>query len=216
MKRKTMFCIMITFLLVGSVAWADSNFKVYWGKEELNQTSGKPLIINNRLYVPVYLLKQANISVYKQDNSWYLSDNRKKYINNLYLLDLYRRGFMDSINELDKESLNILGDVLLNKNVDGSKLKELINEAQTSTRESYKYIDKLAIIGDKPEGFLQSLTCAENYNIAVSHLLKYNETRDLNELELFYDNRLKAIEAFDAVKNEYDRYINLSFDKAFR
>lgn len=123
---------------------------------------------------------------------------------------------MDSINELDKESLNILGDVLLNKNVDGSKLKELINEAQTSTRESYKYIDKLAIIGDKPEGFLQSLTCAENYNIAVSHLLKYNETRDLNELELFYDNRLKAIEAFDAVKNEYDRYINLSFDKAFR
>ncbi|WP_151735942.1 hypothetical protein [Paenibacillus tengchongensis] len=219
MKIKSKFCLLavcllVTFLSVTTNVWADSDFKVFWGKKELKQTSGKPVIFNNRLLIPVNLLTQANFSVDLQGKSLFLSDNRTKYINNLYLLDKYRKEFSDKVNELDKESLSLLGDIVLERNADDTKLMDLIDELQKSAKISYEYINELTIIGDRPDGFLGSLTCVDNYRLAVDHLLSYKTSRASDELEDFYQYRLKALEAFDTISNEYNQYYNMSLEKS--
>ena len=166
------------------------------------------IILENRVYVPAYLFRQANLTVQLNNNTLSLSENKTKYFKNLDILNSFRRGYMDYFEELDQETMNLLGHIILAEKVDTTVVLGLLDALTDNAK--HTGIDSLSIIIDRPDGFSHTISCSESYSNALNNLLKYKDSGNKSDLKAFYSEREKSIESFNIVKSEFDRYMGLS------
>ncbi len=171
------------------------------------------VVLNNRVYVPAYLLRQAKLTVQLNNNTLSIIDSKTKYINNLHILNKFQTDYFDSFAETDKEALRLLGNIILKERVDSTKIEQLIASAENGIKE---FDDtSLAIIGDRPDNLLSEASLsAESYRKAINSLLNYGKTGSEADLEAFYKDREKASAANNLAKSVYNDYFNLSLEKA--
>lgn len=222
MKKKVIFSIIVASILsISTVSATQSlslkdlkSIKILWnGKELKSAENDKPAFqLDNRVYVPVYLLRQAELSVNLNKNTLSITDNKTKYISNLNILNNFRMSYFNTFEELEKEVFSLLGDISLDKDIDFTNLNRLLKEGEINAN-SFKS-SELTIIIDNPVNISQSVSSIQHYKEAVNRLIKYNESGDKVDLEAFYTDRGKAVEAYEQSKVEFDNYVRLSLVKA--
>ena len=159
--------------------------KVLWNKKELNvSNNASAIILENRVYVPAYLFRQANLTVQLNNNILSLSESKTKYIKNLDILNGFRRGYMDYFEELDQETMNLLGHIILAEKVDTTVVLGLLDALSDNAK--HTGTDSLSIIIDRPDGFSQTISCSESYRNALDNLLKYQVSGKQSDLKAFY------------------------------
>lgn len=222
MRKKRFFVIVtLLFLTLSTVSAAQADkegqIKILWnGDNELVPTANDgPFNKNDRIYVPIYLFRQANFSVQLTNNTLTIKDNRSKYLNNLNILDRFQRDFTNTYNEFDQETLNVLGKIILKEPVDTTKLQESVD----SVEKAINRFDELhlAYIVDRPNGiFTYAAERAENSKLAVQKLISYSKTSDANDLKEFFAYKEKANDANFRTKIELSEFFNKSLEKASR
>ncbi|WP_223067353.1 hypothetical protein [Paenibacillus caui] len=221
MRKKVIISIILIFILTISTAAAQGfslrdleRVRVLWNGNELSASSNDTaVVLNNRVYVPAYLLRQAKLTVQLNNNTLSIIDSKTKYINNLHILNKFQTDYFDSFAETDKEALRLLGNIILKERVDSTKIEQLIASAENGIKE---FDDtSLAIIGDRPDNLLSEASLsAESYRKAINSLLNYGKTGSEADLEAFYKDREKASAANNLAKSVYNDYFNLSLEKA--
>ncbi|RUT31776.1 hypothetical protein EJP77_10340 [Paenibacillus zeisoli] len=219
MRKKSIFVILTLLILTLSTvtavqAYKDGRIKILWnGNTELVPSENDaPLTKNDRIYVPAYLLRQANFSVQLTNQTLTIRDNRFKYLTNLSILDRLQRDFTSSYNEFDEESLNILGKILLKEPVNTTKLQESVDAVDKAIN-SFDELH-LAYIVDRPdEIFTFAGERAENSKLAAQKLISYIKSNDPNDLKEFLAYKDKANEANSRTKIAVGQYFNRSLEK---
>lgn len=219
MRKKSIFIIVTLLILTLSTvtavqAYKDRQIKILWnGNNELVPAKNEaPFTKNDRIYVPIYLFRQANFSVQLTNHTLTIKDNRSKYITNLSILDRFQRDFTSSYNEFDEESLNILGKILLKEPVDTTKLQESVDSVDKAIN-SFDELH-LAYIIDRPdEIFTYAADRAENSKLAAQKLINYSRSNDPNDLKEFFAYKEKANDANSRTKIAVGQYFNRSLEK---
>ncbi|MNO88803.1 hypothetical protein D3C76_802690 [compost metagenome] len=223
MKRKIIIIvILLSILTMSSVTAKNLDLKgfkaisVLWNKEKLipDSKNGSAVMLDNRVYIPAYLLRQANLSIQLNNNILEITDNKNKYVRNLSILNTFRRGYMDSFTQLDNEVLSLMEKVILKEDINTAPLLDLLDSVERNAA-GFDY-SQLAIINDRPDGLSHAVRSSESYKEAINSLIEYIKTNDTADLKAFYETRKEALEAYSLVKNEYDNYSNLSLLKAFQ
>ena len=139
----------------------------YWTADIVNFRSSRDIrtiIVENRVFVPAYLFRQANLTVQLNQNTLSITENKFRYLKNLDILNSFRRGFLDYFEKLDQETMNLLGDIILNEKGDTTVLLELLDALTDNAK--HNNVDSLSIIIDKPDGFTVAISCSESYSNA--------------------------------------------------
>ncbi|MNV62938.1 hypothetical protein D3C71_1555070 [compost metagenome] len=195
----------------------EGQIKILWnGDNELVPTANDgPFNKNDRIYVPIYLFRQANFSVQLTNNTLMIKDNRAKYLENLNLLNQFQRDFTNTYNEFDQETMNILGKIILKEPLDTTKIQESLDSVDKAIN-SFDEL-KLAIIFDRPDDiFTYAAARAGNSKLAVQKLISYSKSNDTNDLKEFFAYKEKANDANFQTKIAVSEYFNKSLERALR
>ncbi|MGE7828489.1 hypothetical protein [Paenibacillus sp. NPDC093718] len=214
MKKILLLTFCLVFMCVTVVsAQPTKTIKVLYNTKELLPKSGEEAkILNNRVYVPVYLLREAGFSVNYKNSVLSLFDQKEKYISNLNILNRFNSTFIANFTKMDQEAFNILGKIILEEKIDSNSLKELLQTSQIDSK-SFDY-KSYTNVTDSSYVFLDATTSVDEYSKAIDALLKYAETGDKEHLKEFYSQRTKAIQLLNNIKIEFDQIFKLSMLKS--
>lgn len=213
--KKTLILISLLLLLGVTTVSAQpvKTINVLYNDKVLQPKPGQEArIINNRIYVPVYLLREADFSVQYKNMTLTIFDKKEKFIGNLNTLNRFNSTYLSNFLKLDQEAFDVLGKILLEENADYRSLTELLSDVKSDAK-SFDY-ETYTIVSDTNYLFLDAPTSVEEYSKAIDALLKYKETSDKTDLKAFYTHRAQALQLFNNVKLEFDQLFKLSLLKS--
>ncbi|MBO2944337.1 hypothetical protein JJQ72_10195 [Paenibacillus sp. F411] len=221
MKRIFFLIISLLFVCVTatsaqsaqSMQKTKKNIQVYWNNKQLKSNPGEEAkIINNRVYVPLYVLREANLNVQFKNSIVSISNKKDNYVGNLNSLNLFNATYMTYLSEMDQESLTLLGKIVLGEEADVKRLQELTTQvkANASFNENYTFTK----VGDEELFTLEARSSIESYEKAINALVKYSSTQNPEDLKTFYKERNEALSSHKAVQIKFDRIFRLSVLRA--
>ncbi|WP_145323427.1 hypothetical protein [Paenibacillus xylanexedens] len=216
MKKVLIFTIVLSLLSAPVVAFAAKsasqkiNIKIN-NTEIKTKTDVEPTIINNRLYVPVSVFRDAGFSVAYKNSLLTMVNKNLLYAQNLELLNTFHYTFINNFEKVDQEITNILGSLLLEKDVDTTKLMELVSYVETESK-SFE-TEKFTPIMDYSSSFAfasanQSINA---YKEAISSLTLYIKNEKKEHLESFYAQREIALKHYADFSNDFDLVFKRSY-----
>lgn len=213
--RKTLILISLLLLLSVTTASAQPHqtIQVLYNDKVLQPQSGEEAIMmNNRIYVPVYLLREANFSVQYKNRILSIFDKKEKFIGNLNTLNRFNYTFITNFAKLDQEAFDVLGKIILEESVDSKSLTDLLSTVRTDAT-SFDY-ETYTLVSETTYLFLDAPASVDEYSKALDALLKYKETSDTTDLKAFYSHRTEALQLFNNVRSEFDQLFKRSLLKS--
>ncbi|APO44611.1 hypothetical protein BS614_11785 [Paenibacillus xylanexedens] len=217
--KKMIIVTLVLSLVSASLAFAatDASQKisiVLNGKELKTRAGTEVQIIDNHVYIPASVLRDARFAVEYKNSKLNLINSYFRYTRNLMEMHVMNQVFTTRFNKIDQEIVNILGKVMLEDPVDSSNLQEYMEEARSN-----------AVI--RPEVFTpvqdynsfdfgSARQSVEEYQKAIQELMAYVGTKDKKKLKSFYEKRKQALEFYNSYTNTYDLIFKASFSSAVK
>lgn len=215
--KKMIIVTLVLSLLSASLAFAATSAPkkisiVLNGKELKTRAGTEVKIIDNHAYIPASVLRDARFAVEYKNSKLHLVNSYSHYTKNLIEMHLSNHEFTSQFNKIEQEVIDVLSKVILEEQVDISRLQQLIKEAESN-------------IVIRPEVFTpvqdynssdlsDAFYSLEAYKRASIELIAYVHTEDKERLKSFHEERKKALEYYDSYTYMYDRLFKLSYISA--
>ncbi|MCZ1265946.1 hypothetical protein [Paenibacillus tundrae] len=217
MKKKMIIVTLVLSLISASLAFAATSAPqkisiVLNGKELKTRTGTEVKIIDNHAYIPASVLRDARFAVEYKNSKLNLVNNYSHYNKNLIEMHLSNHEFTSQFNKIEQEVINVLSKVILEEQVDISRLQQLIKEAESNV------VIRPEVFTPVQDYSSSNLSDAfyslEAYKKASIELIAYVHTGDKERLKSFHEERKKALEYYDSYTYMYDRIFKLSYISA--
>ncbi|WP_449008557.1 hypothetical protein [Paenibacillus taichungensis] len=208
---------LVLSLLSASLAFAATSAPqkisiVLNGKELKTRAGTEVKIIDNHAYIPASVLLDARFAVEYKNSTLHLVNNYSHYTKNLIEMHLSNHEFTSQFNKIEQEVIDILSKVILEEQVDISRLQQLIKEAESNVvirPEVFTPVQDYNSF-DLSDAFYS----LDAYKKASIELIAYVHTGDKERLKSFHEERKKALEYYDSYTYMYDRIFKLSYISA--
>ncbi|WP_413376496.1 hypothetical protein [Paenibacillus taichungensis] len=215
--KKMMIVTLVLSLLSASLAFAAASAPqkisiVLNGKELKTRAGTEVKIIDNHAYIPASVLRDARFAVEYKNSKLNLVNSYSHYTKNLIEMHLSNHEFTSQFNKIEQEVIDILSKVILEEQVDISRLQQLIKEAESNVvirPEVFTPVQDYSS-SDLSDAFYS----LEAYKKASIELIAYVHTGDKERLKSFHEERKKALEYYDSYTYMYDRIFKLSYISA--
>lgn len=212
-----MIVTLVLSLLSASLAFAAASAPqkisiVLNGKELKTRAGTEVKIIDNHAYIPASVLRDARFAVEYKNSKLNLVNSYSHYTKNLIEMHLSNHEFTSQFNKIEQEVIDILSKVILEEQVDISRLQQLIKEAESNVvirPEVFTPVQDYSS-SDLSDAFYS----LEAYKKASIELIAYVHTGDKERLKSFHEERKKALEYYDSYTYMYDRIFKLSYISA--
>lgn len=129
----TLACVLLSGSMAFTATSASKKIDIVLNEEEIKTQAGtEAKIIDNRVYIPATVLRNARFSVEYKNSTLHLVNSYFHYTKNLMEMHVFNHVFTTRFNKIDQEVVNILGKVILEEPVDFSKLQEFIEETESN------------------------------------------------------------------------------------
>ncbi|NUU75746.1 hypothetical protein [Paenibacillus xylanilyticus] len=215
MKKVIILTFVLSLLSVPAafaVKSAPQKISIFVNNKEIKpKTDVEPTIIQNRLYVPVSIFRDANFTVEYKNSILTMVNKNLLYSSNLELLNAFHSTFINNFEKIDQELVDILGNLLLKEEVDTSKLAELIKVAESDSK-SFDSANFTPIRDYSSSfSFLTANQSVNAYKEAFIALEKFIEDGKESHLEEFYSQRESALRYYEDFKIQFDEVFKLSY-----
>ncbi|WP_337031516.1 hypothetical protein [Paenibacillus illinoisensis] len=221
MRRVYILLMVLVFLIlpVTTLNAKDISQKIsVWinGMELKPRSDAEAKMINNHVYVPASMFREAGFSVEYNNSTIKMVDKNLVYFRNLELLNAFHYTYINHFEKIDQEITNILGNILLEQEVNMTKLTELVDyvEIESNSFDITNYTQ----VGDySPYSvFTNANRSINSYKKAINALEKYVVLRDKELLEKFYAEREVALLEYSLFTNEFDLVFKRSILNAIK
>lgn len=215
MKKIFISVIILSILCIPVAAFAASGVSqkigIWVNNKEIKTTAGaEATMINNRVYVPASIFRDAGFSVEYKKSKLTMINKNLLYIQNLDVLNAFHYTFINNFERIDHEISNILGNLLLEKDVDTTKLSELVKTVDLDSN-SFDNAN-FTPVGDYSSSF-DFASASKSFNVykeAIDLLKKYIESGEKEQLEEFYAKRETALQYYALFTEEFDQVFKRS------
>ncbi|MDT9722789.1 hypothetical protein QVE09_28240 [Paenibacillus sp. ClWae2A] len=215
--KKMIFVTLVLSLLSASLAFAATSAPqkisiVLNGKELKTRAGTEVKIIDNHAYIPASVLRDARFAVEYKNSKLNLVNSYSHYTKNLIEMYLSNHEFTTQFNKIEQEVIDVLSKVILEEQVDISRLQQLIKEAESNVVIRPEVFTPVQDYNssDLSDAFYS----LEAYKRASIELIAYVHTEDKEKLKSFHEERKKALEYYDSYTYMYDRIFKLSYISA--
>ncbi|QLG40418.1 MULTISPECIES: hypothetical protein [unclassified Paenibacillus] len=175
------------------------------------KTDVEPTIINNRLYVPVNIFRDAGFSVSFKNSTLTMVNRNLYYAKNLEELNAFHYTFINHFQKIDQEITNILGNLLLQNEIDTTKLMELIRYVEIESK-GFNTENFTPIMDYSSSfAFASANESINAYKEAVNSLITYTEDEKKEDLERFYAQREIALKYYADFSYDFDLVFKRSY-----
>ncbi|OMF10100.1 hypothetical protein MHI48_08065 [Paenibacillus sp. FSL H7-0942] len=215
--KKMIIVTLALSLVSASLAFAATSapqkISIFLNGKELKTRAGTEVkIIDNHAYIPASVLRDARFAVEYKNSKLNLVNSYSHYTKNLIEMHLSNHEFTSKFNKIEQEVVDVLSKVILEEQVDISRLQQLIKEAEFKgwiRPEVFTPVQDYNSFDFSDAGY-----SVEAYKKASIELIAYVHTGDKERLKSFHEERKKALEYYDSYTYMYDRIFKLSYISA--
>lgn len=215
--KKMIIVTLVLSLLSASLAFAATSapqkISIVLNGKELKTIAGTEVkIIDNHAYIPASVLRDARFAVEYKNSKLHLVNSYSHYTKNLIEMHLSNYEFTSQFNKIEQEVIDVLSKVILEEQVDISKLQQLIKEAESNVVIRPEVFTPVQDYNSSD--LADAFYSLEAYKKASIELIAYVHTGDKERLKSFHEERKKALEYYDSYTYMYDHIFKLSYISA--